>query len=108
MTFAVVLKLKRFLPQSIHVAVGKQSGTLRLAGESCYQRILKQNITGEAQNFLQKCELPFPPLALKEVIQGEEEKECSGLGIRAHIQPYRYTSAPQAQVSNFQSPLTRE
>ena len=66
MTFAVVLKLKRFLPQSIHVAVGKQSGTLRLAGESCYWRILKQNITGEAQNFLQKCELPFPPLALKD------------------------------------------
>ena len=106
MTFAVVLKLKQLLPQSIHAAIGKQFGTLRLIGESCYHRILKQSITGEAQNFLWKCELPFPPLALKEVIQGEEEKECSGLEIGAHIQSYRYTSAPQVHVSNFQSPLT--
>ena len=52
MTFAVVLKLKQLLPQSIHVAIGKQFGTLRLIGESCYHRILKQSITGEAQNFL--------------------------------------------------------
>ena len=101
MTLAVVLKLKRFLPQRIHVAVGKQSGTLRLAGESCYWRILKQNITGEAQNFLQKCELPFPPLALKEVIQGEEEKEDPGDKTKSTTLPSTETLSWSSEYSEM-------
>ena len=52
MTFALVLKLKQLFHKAFHVAIRKQFGKLRLLEESCCRRILKQNITGEAQNFL--------------------------------------------------------
>lgn len=76
MTFAFVLKTyKDFAAKQSTLQSGSRLEKSRLVGESCYRRNLKQSITGEAENFLWKSEVSSPFLAVKEVIQGKEDRK---------------------------------